>query len=157
MFVKSPNGGAACIRQQVSMRPDNEIRVALEDPSGPAGALLIQDLSAELGAMYGDDGSGDFAAADVQVPGAAFVIAWMEERPVGCGALRPLAPGVGELKRMFVVNEARRRGVGRRILAELEELARNLGYTSLRLETGIRMGQCPSRITHHASAPPVAK
>jgi GNAT superfamily N-acetyltransferase len=45
-------------------------------------------------------------------------------------------PGVGEVKRMYVVPTARRRGVSRRLLTGLEARAADLGYERLLLETG---------------------
>jgi putative acetyltransferase len=47
-----------------------------------------------------------------------------------------LEPGVGEIKRMFVVRDFRGCGIGRRILAALESRALELGHRTLRLETG---------------------
>jgi len=69
--------------------------------------------------------------------GAAFLVARRHGQPVGCGAIRPFEPGVAEGKRMFVVQEARGRGVGRAILENLETFATNFGYRSVRLETGL--------------------
>ncbi|HZU37063.1 MAG TPA: GNAT family N-acetyltransferase [Gemmataceae bacterium] len=116
----------------------NPLVLAEEDPDSAAARVLIQHLSAELGALYGDDGSGAFRSEDVRVPGAAFLVARWEGQPVGCGALRPLAEGIGEIKRMFVEPSARGRGIARRILAALEAVACRYGYRCLRLETGIR-------------------
>jgi GNAT superfamily N-acetyltransferase len=112
--------------------------VTVESPYSDAAWRLIERLSAELGERYGDDGAGAFSPADVQAPGGAFVVAWLNGRPVGCGALRPLAWGVGEVKRMFVEEDARRRGVARKILERLEAIAVQSGYKALRLETGVR-------------------
>jgi GNAT superfamily N-acetyltransferase len=114
-----------------------EISVTVEDPYSDAAACLIGNLSAELGARYGDDGSGAFSPDDVRVPGGAFVVAWLDHQPVGCGALRPLERGVGEVKRMFVEKDARRQGIARKILAKIEAVACVLGYKALCLETGI--------------------
>jgi putative acetyltransferase len=114
-----------------------EVSVAVEDPHSDAATRLIGNLSAELGARYGDDGSGAFSPDDVQVSSGAFVIAWLDDRPVGCGALRPLERGVGEVKRMFVEKDFRRRGVAKKILEKIETIACVLGYRTLRLETGI--------------------
>jgi putative acetyltransferase len=120
----------------MSMVSVAEVSVTVEDPYGEVTAHLIENLSAELGARYDDDGSGAFHPDDVRVPGGAFVVAWFGERPVGCGALRPLERGVGEVKRMFVEKDFRRRGVAKKILGKIETIACVLGYRALRLETG---------------------
>jgi GNAT superfamily N-acetyltransferase len=65
-----------------------------------------------------------------------FLLAELDGAPVGCGGIRPVADGVAEIKRMFVVPSARGRGIARALLHALEEAARERGYTSLRLETG---------------------
>jgi putative acetyltransferase len=56
--------------------------------------------------------------------------------PVGMGALRRHGGGVGEVKRMFVKPEARGKRIGEAILAHIEKLARQEGFTRLVLETG---------------------
>ena len=56
---------------------------------------------------------------------------------IGCGALLRDPRGWGEVKRMFVRPEQRGRGIGKRVLAELEAIARDARLPLLRLETGI--------------------
>jgi GNAT superfamily N-acetyltransferase len=68
-------------------------------------------------------------------PGSAWLVVYEDDRPVGCGGLRPLQPGIGEIKRMFVTASARGRGHGRLLLAELERLARGAGCERVRLLT----------------------
>jgi len=114
------------------------VTVALADSSAPESLLLFEHLWKELGQLYGNTGPCEFKPADVLGAGSAFVVARLDGRPVGCGAVRPLAPGVAEVKRMFVEPEARGLGVGRRILQELEREAGVLGYVALRLETGVK-------------------
>ena len=58
-----------------------------------------------------------------------------EGRPVGCGVLRDLAPGVGEIKRMWLHPDARGLGLGTRLLAALESAARHAGHQAVRLDT----------------------
>lgn len=53
----------------------------------------------------------------------------------GVGCLKRLAPGVGEIQRMYVQPRARGVGAGRRLVERLIEEARALGYTTLRLES----------------------
>ena len=52
------------------------------------------------------------------------------------GGLKRIGDGVAEVKRMFVVPEARTRGHARRLLTGLEDAARRLGYAHVRLDTG---------------------
>ena len=59
-------------------------------------------------------------------PGGSFLVLYDDGRPVGCGGVRDLGEGIGELKRMYVVPGARGRGHGRRLLAALEDEARRL-------------------------------
>ena len=65
-----------------------------------------------------------------------FVARDAQGAPLGMGALRRHAGGVGEVKRMFVPPEARGLGIGGAILARIEQLAREEGLTRLALETG---------------------
>ena len=126
-------GGRALMSKQGDTK---DITVLIENPHSTDALLLIERLSAELGARYGDDGSGAFSPDDILVPGGAFVIARLGAEPVGCGALRPLKEGVGEIKRMFVEPRARGRGIARKILRELEAIAEGAGYAAVWLETG---------------------
>ena len=68
-------------------------------------------------------------------PNGAFLVATIEGEPVACGAVKTIDPGVGSLKRMWVAESTRGLGLGRRLLALLEEEARALGLVALRLET----------------------
>ena len=110
------------------------------DPSSPEAVTLTRQLSAELARRYDfvDDGGGRFKPDEALLPGSAFLIGRVDGHPVACGALRPLSPGVAEIKRMFVLPSWRGRGLSKILLTELEERARALGYTVVRLETGDR-------------------
>jgi GNAT superfamily N-acetyltransferase len=77
--------------------------------------------------------------------GGAFLVAWLEtdggdSQPVAMGGVKRLGEDAGrrrgELKRMFVVEEARGRGIARELLERLEDEARALGYDELWLESG---------------------
>ncbi len=81
--------------------------------------------------------SGNFAPADVLVARSAFLVGRLGDQPVACGAYRPMGPDVAEIKRMYVDPDYRGRGLGHRILQELEKRARRDGYSRARLETGL--------------------
>jgi GNAT superfamily N-acetyltransferase len=116
--------------------PPLGLTIQAEDPLSQDASLLIRELSDVLGTMYGDDGSGNFSPADVRVPRSAFVIARLDGGAIGCGAMRSLDKATAEIKRMYVVPAARRLGIGRRILEELERLAAGFEYHCIWLETG---------------------
>jgi GNAT superfamily N-acetyltransferase len=67
-----------------------------------------------------------------------YLVAYSNGKPVACGALRPIDKTIAEVRRMFVTSASRRQGLARAIVKELETRAAALGYTIMRLETGIR-------------------
>ncbi len=64
------------------------------------------------------------------------IVAYLDERPVGCGAIKAHDENTMEVKRMFVFPELRGQGIATKILEELENWARELGYERCVLETG---------------------
>jgi GNAT superfamily N-acetyltransferase len=106
----------------------------------PPARDLIAAMVAEMAALYGPiDGTGMPSAtpADFAPPRGRFLVGFDEARTaVCCGGVKGLGDGAAEIKRMFVVPAARRRGVARRLLGALEDSARELGYAVVRLDTG---------------------
>jgi GNAT superfamily N-acetyltransferase len=66
------------------------------------------------------------------------VVAYLDKKPIGCGAIKEVSKKNVEVKRMFTNKEARGKGIGSQVLTELEQLAKLLNYDSILLETGIR-------------------
>ncbi|MGO4378681.1 GNAT family N-acetyltransferase [Pseudoduganella sp. RAF19] len=111
-------------------------RVAAEDPEGDDAAQMIEELNVTLKLITGDSGRTLFSADDVRGPSARFAVARdAQGRALGCGAFRPLAEGVAEVKRIYARDGSR--GIGSAILSWLEAEARALGYRALRLETRV--------------------
>jgi putative acetyltransferase len=111
------------------------------DPHAPETLRLVQRLWDELGALYPEVMGPPSAPDEIVGERALFVVAWVKGEPVGCGAFRPLSEdegNVAEIKRMYVEPRMRGWGISRSILVELEKLARDRGYTVVRLETGLR-------------------
>jgi GNAT superfamily N-acetyltransferase len=117
--------------------PSASLRVAPASPDAQPARELLEAYFRELRARL--------APAPVEVherwpadfhgPGAAVVLGWHEGRPVGCAGLRPMGAGVVELKHFFLVREVRGRGLGRGLLAGVEEVARGLGARRMVLDT----------------------
>ncbi|MGN9837799.1 GNAT family N-acetyltransferase [Nonomuraea sp. H19] len=106
----------------------------IEERTAADGDLtaLLDAAFAELVARYGPEGRSQVRA------GARYLVASVDDRAVGCGAVQPVDSGTGELKRMYVLPEYRGRGIAKSLLSALEELAAGLGYRRLRLATGVR-------------------
>ncbi|UGU15165.1 GNAT family N-acetyltransferase [Sinomicrobium kalidii] len=69
-------------------------------------------------------------------PGGILFIAFdAEENPLGCFGIRKLDTGICELKRMYLKEEARGRGLGKRFLVKAIRTAEELGYKKMRLDT----------------------
>ncbi|MEM9369095.1 MAG: GNAT family N-acetyltransferase [Planctomycetota bacterium] len=117
----------------------NEWRMRFSSANSEPARKLMELLSAELAQRYGShhDGSGDFTASEADGKGSAFLMGWLQDAPVACGAVRRLEADVAELKRMFVTPECRGKGLSKRMLNRLELEAGRLGYRTLRLETGV--------------------
>jgi putative acetyltransferase len=81
----------------------------------------------------------------LRTPDLTFWSVWEGEEVLGCGALRELDPGHGELKSMRTAPEHRGRGVGTVVLEHLVATARSRGYTRLSLETGSPAEFAPAR------------
>lgn len=114
----------------------DKLTFATVDPHEPEAQALVEALWNELGTIYGNTGPCEYQPKDMQTVGAAFVLAWLDGKPVGCGGIRPLMPGIAEVKRMYVVPGVRRMGIARKVLEHLETLAYDMGYMRLHLETG---------------------
>lgn len=122
------------------------VRLAPASWDDPDVQRLADAQQAELRARYdgGSEPGTPPSAADL----ALILVARDDEgTPIGCGALREIADGVGELKRMYVVPAARGHGVARMLLAALEDDARTRGWRTLRLETGPRQPEAVALYT----------
>lgn len=115
-------------------------------PDEEPAATLVQAMRDEIAAIYSGldlDGPRMPKAGPQELgpPDGTFVVGFDGERAVCCGGVKRLPDGACEIKKMFVVADARGRGVARALLGELERLARELGYAVARLDTGPRQAR----------------
>ena len=110
----------------------------------PRSEPLRNEMDTETFALYGDYFTGigpearerlDAALHTDQADLVQVVIALEDGVPVGHAALRPLNEGF-EVKKVFVQVPSRGRGISKALMAEVEQIARELGETELKLQTG---------------------
>jgi GNAT superfamily N-acetyltransferase len=119
------------------------LTIRREQLHSPSAQQLIGALNAELNAAYPEPEARHFRldAEEVAPDKGAFLVGYLNGAPVTCGAIRCIAVGIAEVKRMYVVPAARGRGFSRVLLSALEETARELGMRRLVLETGPRQAE----------------
>jgi putative acetyltransferase len=96
---------------------------------------LVAKLDRELRARDGNDHA--FFAQFNKIDSIRHaIVAYLNEKAVGCGAFKPFEESAVEIKRMFVLPEIRGQRIAEKILDELERWANELDYTHCVLETG---------------------
>lgn len=96
---------------------------------------LVQLLDANLAARNGDL-QVTYSQYNASTDLAVVVLAYHDGQAVGCGGLKRYDDHTGEVKRMFVKPDFRGMGIASQILGELEQCARDAGFTATILETG---------------------
>jgi GNAT superfamily N-acetyltransferase len=116
------------------------MRSGPEPFDSPDAVALCDAQQRELNGLYGEADIGPSRDAGMFAPpdGVFLVVRDDDDRALACGGVARYDDRRGELKRMYVVPERRGRGLGRRVLEELEQQARDLGYVAVVLETGDR-------------------
>ncbi|MEZ3498542.1 GNAT family N-acetyltransferase [Pantoea sp. KPR_PJ] len=110
------------------------ITVEKADPRSPDARYLTEKLSAELAFITGDSGNSHFSLASLEGKRAVWAVARDSNgNATGCGAIRPMASDIAELKRMY--SDRSRPGIGQALLTFLEACSRELGYREIWLET----------------------
>ena len=127
-------------------------RIEREPPGSPAARRCVAGYFRELDRRFeaGFDPEASLPADDRELipPQGAFLVGSIDGDPVACGAVKTIAPGVGSLKRMWVADDVRGLGIGRRMLEALEGEAQALGLGTLRLETNRALAEAINLYRH---------
>lgn len=115
--------------------PTNAIQLKRTTSADPYFRALVKELDHDLRIRNGDvmdiyDQHNIIEQLDT------VVIVYLDDVPVGCGCFKPFDADAVEIKRMFVQQGARGKGISAKVLTELETWARELGFAYTVLETG---------------------
>lgn len=143
MLARAPRHRAAFLAAMdlvaITLNADRII-IALADPEEHAARaclsayfrLLTERIEGVTAAHVPDP---DPEAGHYRPPEGAFLLAMCDGLPIGCVSLKTLELGVGEVKRLWVDPAARGLGLARRLMRAIEDQARALGLTALKLDT----------------------
>ncbi|MFN8526195.1 MAG: MarR family winged helix-turn-helix transcriptional regulator [Chloroflexota bacterium] len=115
------------------------VQFGVEDPGTAEAQWCIQQYYAELSRRF--EGGFDPSLArtadvhELRLPAGLLTIARLRNEPIGCGALKLHPDGIGEIKRLWLSGETRGLGLGRRLLAFIEQHAVDHGMHTVRLDT----------------------
>src|SRR4051794_40775974 len=123
------------------MATATELEVRPVAASDPTAAALLNAYAAEIESRFVNRPASrvETVAREYVEPTGSFLVVYDAGEPIACGGLRRLPDGAAEVKRMYVVPDARGRGVGAELLARLEDEARRLGYRRVRLDTAAKL------------------
>jgi len=113
------------------------IKIIRTNSDNPDFTDLVKSLDALLAELDGDDHA-FYSQFNKTNKLKHVVVAYENNIPVGCGAIREFATGVMEVKRMYTSPESRGKGIATKVLIELEKWATELSCFMCKLETGKR-------------------
>ncbi|MEQ1617572.1 MAG: GNAT family N-acetyltransferase [Terricaulis sp.] len=112
------------------------IAISIESPLSDDVRALVAALNETTLALTPREHTHHMSAEQMAQPDTTLFVAREDGRAVAMGALRRHGRGVAEVKRMYTLPSHQGRGIGRAILARIEQLARKEGFARLVLETG---------------------
>jgi|SRR5436305_500575 len=129
----------AAMRTVERLMTASMVELRAVDPGGADARRCLRAYFAELNRRSDipfDPAKGTSAEPhELRPPAGAFIVAYLRDEPIGCGALKHHRSEPSEIKRMWVAESARGLGIGRRLLAALEQVARDARAPAVRLDT----------------------
>ena len=113
------------------------INITRTDSDNKDFIYLVRFLDSELAERDGEEHS--FYAQYNKIDNIKnVVVAYVNDKPAGCGAVKKYSDDTMEIKRMYTLSEFRGKGIATKILGELEKIAKELSFRKCILETGKR-------------------
>ena len=113
------------------------IKLTRTDSENKDFIALVNLLDAELAELDGDEHV-FYAQLNKTNKIKTVIVAYQNDKPISCGAIREYSPTITEVKRMYTLPENRGKGIATKVLLELEKWAAELSYQKCILETGWR-------------------
>lgn len=134
-----PDALLAAMDLVASALGQDRIVVEERDPRDPQSVFCLNEYYAELGRRFqtGFDVnlSCDPQATDMIAPRGAFLVALSDGMPIGCVGVKGNGGPIAEIKRLWIAPSARGLGMAKRLMTDAETRAKELGITTLRLDT----------------------
>lgn len=125
--------------------PAMDAEIRLDDLRGPEIAALLRTHLDEAAQHSPAESMHALDLDGLRAPGITFWTMWEGPELLGCGAIKELDPGHGEIKSMHTASAHRGRGVAAAILRHIIEEAARRSYRRLSLETGSMEAFAPAR------------
>ncbi len=114
------------------------VEIRIDDPLSTDGRALIGESDLFIRAIFPPEECFTFSPDELSTPNTRFYIARDNTVPVGCVALVRY-DAYSEVKRMFVADSAKGKGIGRKLMQRLEQDAKNTNVSLIRLETSEKL------------------
>ncbi|TYP72730.1 GNAT family N-acetyltransferase [Paenibacillus methanolicus] len=122
------------------------------DARHPHLTELIGKLDADLLSRYEASAIHGLDLSDPLIDRISFAVIYVDDQPAGCGAIRPIEADFAELKRFFVDEPFRRKGVAGELLRFLGSTASERGCRRVRLQTGVKQPEAIALYAKHGYA-----
>jgi len=113
------------------------IKLLRTDSTHPDFVFLVAQLDALLAELDGEEHAFYNSLNKIDMIKQA-IVAYNDDKPIACGAIREFSPSAMEVKRMYTIPGYRGKGIATQLLNELEKWAAELNYEKCVLETGYR-------------------
>jgi putative acetyltransferase len=121
------------------------LRIVVDRLEGPEIIALLEEHLAEMRSVSPPESVHALDLPGLRKPDITFWTVWLGAELAGCGALKELQPGHGEIKSMRTARHLKRKGIAKRMLGHILDEAARRRYRRLSLETGSQPHFAPAR------------